>query len=138
MTGYLLDTNIISEVRRPKPHGSVVSWIEGLREDQLYISAVTIGELQRGVERLRSHDKAKAVAIESWLDQVATTYSVLPMDAACFREWARMMEGKAEHLFEDAMIAATARIHGLTVATRNENDFDLLGVDLFNPFKHRL
>ena len=136
MTRYLLDTNIISEVRKPKPHGGVLAWIQGLHEDQLYISAVTIGELQRGVERTRSQDKPKAVAIESWLDQLQTTYSVLPMDAACFREWARLMEGKADHLLEDAMIAATARVHSLTVATRNENDFDLLRVDVINPFKH--
>lgn len=89
MTRYLLDTNIISEVRKPKPHGGVLAWIEGLREDQLYISAVTIGELQRG-ERIRFQDKPKALAIEAWLDQLETTYNVLPMDAACFREWARL------------------------------------------------
>ena len=136
MTRYLLDTNIISEVRKPRPHGGVVAWIEGLREDQLYISAVTIGELQRGIERTRSQDKPKALAIESWLDQLESTYNVLPMDAACFREWARVMEGKSDHLLEDAMIAATARVHALKVATRNENDFDLLRVDLVNPFKH--
>jgi predicted nucleic acid-binding protein len=134
---YLLDTNIISEVRKPKPHGGVLAWVEGLREDQLYISAVTMGELQRGVERPRSQDKTKAQGIESWLDQLERTSNVLPMDAACFREWARLMEGKSEHLIEDAMIAATARVHGLKVATRNENDFELLGVDLVNPFKHR-
>jgi predicted nucleic acid-binding protein len=136
VTRYLLDTNIISEVRKPRPHGGVLAWIEGLREDQLYISAVTIGELQRGVERTRSQDKPKALAIESWLDQLETTYNVLPMDAACFREWARLMEGKADHLLEDAMIAATARVHALKVATLNENDFDVLRVDLVNPFKH--
>jgi len=136
VTRYLLDTNIVSEVRKPRPHGGVVAWIEELREDQLYISAVTIGELQRGIERTRSQDKPKALAIESWLDQLETTYNVLPMDAACFREWARLMEGKSDHLLEDAMIAATARVHALKVASRNENDFDLLRVDLVNPFKH--
>ncbi|MGD0841080.1 MAG: type II toxin-antitoxin system VapC family toxin [Candidatus Acidiferrales bacterium] len=135
MTRYLLDTNIISEVRKPKPHGGVLAWIEGLRDDQLYISAVTIGELQRGIERTRSQDKSKALAIESWLDELESTYNVLPMDAACFREWARVMEGKADHLLEDAMIAATARVHALKVATRNENDFALFRVDLVNPFK---
>jgi hypothetical protein len=136
VTRYLLDTNIISEVRKPKPHGGVLAWIEGLREDQLYISAVTIGELQRGVERIRFQDRPKALAIEAWLDQLETTYNVLPMDAACFREWARLMEGKSDHLLENAMIAATARVHALKVATRNENDFDHLRVDLVNPFKH--
>lgn len=138
MSRYLLDTNIVSEVRKPRPHGGVLAWIERLREDQLYISAVTIGELQRGVERTRFQDKAKAVAIESWLDQLEKTYNVLPMDAVCFREWARLMEGKSDHLLEDAMIAATARVHTLKVATRNENDFALLRVDWVNPFKHRL
>jgi len=137
VTRYLLDTNVISELRKPKPHGSVLVWITGLREDQLYISAVTIGELQRGIQRIRSQDEPKALAIESWLDQLETTHNVLPMDASCFREWARLMEGQEDHLLEDAMIAATARVHSLTVATRNENDFRLLQVDLMNPFRHR-
>jgi predicted nucleic acid-binding protein len=132
---YLLDTNIISEVRKPRPHGGVLAWIEGLREDQLYISAVTIGELQRGVERARSKDKAKALAIESWLDQLENTSKVIPMNGTCFREWARLMEGKSDHLLEDAMIAATARVHALKVATRNEGDFDLFQINVVNPFK---
>lgn len=135
MIRYLLDTNIISEVRKPRPHGGVLAWIEGLRDDQLYISAVTIGELQRGVERARSKDKAKALAIESWLDQLENTSKVIPMNGTCFREWARLMEGKSDHLLEDAMIAATARVHALKVATRNEGDFDLFQVDVVNPFK---
>ena len=135
MIRYLLDTNIISEVRKPRPHGGVLAWIQGLREDQLYISAVTIGELQRGVERARSKDKAKALAIESWLDQLENTSKVIPMNGTCFREWARLMEGKSDHLLEDAMIAATARVHALKVATRNEGDFDLFQVDVVNPFK---
>src|SRR6202030_4134813 len=123
---------------KPKPHGGVLAWIEGLREDQLYISAVTIGELQRGIERIRSQDEPKADAIESWLDQLESTHNVLPMDAACFREWARLMEGKSDHVLEDAMIAATARVHAIEVATRNENDFELFRVDFVNPFKHHL
>jgi predicted nucleic acid-binding protein len=132
---YLLDTNIISEVRKPRPHGGVLAWIEGLREDQLYISAVTIGELQRGVERARSKDNTKALAIESWLDQLEATSNVIPTNGTCFREWARLMEGKSDYLLEDAMIAATARVHALKVATRNEGDFDLFQVDVVNPFK---
>jgi toxin FitB len=123
--------------RKPRPHAGLVAWVEGLREDQLYISAVTIGELERGVERTRSQDKTKALAIESWLDQLEATQNVIPMDGACFREWARLMEGRADHLLEDATIAATARVHELNVATQNENDFDLLRVNLINPFKHR-
>ena len=137
MTRFLLDTNVVSELRKPKPHGGVLAWIAGLREDQVYISAVTVGELQRGIEQTRKQDTAKALEIESWLDQLEASYNVLPMDASCFREWARLMEGKSEHLLEDAMIAATARVHGLKVATRNESDFVALGAEFVNPFKTR-
>ncbi len=137
MTRFLLDTNVVSELRKPKPHGGVLAWIGGLRDDQVYISAVTVGELQRGVEQTRKQDTAKALDIESWVDQLEASYNVLPMDARCFREWARLMEGKPDHLLEDAMIAAIARVHGLKVATRNESDFALLGAEFLNPFKTR-
>ncbi len=134
MTRYLLDTNVVSELRKAKPHGGVVAWIAALNDSQLYISAVTIGELQRGIERLRQRDATKAREIESWVNQLEATSSTLAMDATCFREWARLMEGKPEHLLEDAMIAATARVHALKVATRNEADFARLGLDVVNPF----
>jgi len=133
---YLLDTNVISELRKPKPHGAVVTWLQGLREDQIYVSVVTLGELQRGIERTRGQNASKAREIETWLDQVEASSNLLSMDAGCFREWARLMEGKSEHLLEDAMIAATARVHQLKVATRNTDDFALLDVSFFNPFKN--
>jgi toxin FitB len=132
---YLLDTNVVSELRKPKPHGGVLAWINDLQADQIYLSAVTIGELQTGVQLTRRQNAAKAAEIELWVDQLAESFQVLPMDARCFREWARLMEGKAERLLEDAMIAATARIHQLTVATRNERDFKQLGVQVLDPFK---
>lgn len=136
MIGYLLDTNVVSEIRKPKPHGAVVAWMQGLREDQLFISAVTMGEIQRGIERARKQNPEKARDIETWLDQLEASRTLLPMDAICFREWARLIEGKSAHLFEDAMIAATARVHGLRIATRNSSDFALFGVDLYNPFNN--
>ncbi|MHB8655524.1 MAG: PIN domain-containing protein [Terriglobia bacterium] len=135
MIRYLLDTNVVSELRKPKPHGGVIAWITGLRDDQLYLSAVTMGELQAGNERTRRQNEAKAREIEAWADQLEESYHVLPMDTRCFREWARLMEGKSDHLLEDVMIAATARIHSLKVATRNERDFELLEVEIINPFK---
>ena len=135
MNRYVLDTNVVSELRKPKPHGAVLSWISGLQGEQIYLSAVTIGELQTGVEPTRHQDSAKAAEIELWVDQLAQSFQVLPMDARCFREWARLMEGKAERLLEDVMIASTARIHDLIVATRNEKDFKLLGVQVLDPFK---
>ena len=79
--------------------------------------------------------RPKAGEIEVWIDQLAHSYQVLAMDTLCFREWARLMEGQGEHLLEDVMIAATARIHQLTVATRNERDFAHLDVQVLNPFK---
>jgi len=135
VTRYLLDTNVISELRKPKPHGAVVEWVQSLQPDQLFLSAVTIGELQAGVERTRRNDPAKAAEIEVWIEQVIESYRILPMDAFCFREWSRLMEGTPDQLMEDAMIAATARVHGLTVATRNEADFKQLDVPIFNPFR---
>jgi predicted nucleic acid-binding protein len=126
---------VVSELRKPRPHGAVLSWISELQADQIYLSAVTIGELQTGVQLTRRQNPEKADEIELWVDQLAESSQVLPMDASCFREWARLMNGKTEHLLEDAMIAATARIHNLTVATRNEKDFKPLGVRVLDPFK---
>jgi predicted nucleic acid-binding protein len=130
---YLLDTNIISEIHKPRPHGAVVSWFDGLRDEQVALSAVTLLELQEGIERTRRQDAAKAAAIEAWVNEVENSSFILPMDGRCFREAARM--GRQEELFYDVMIAATARMNGLTVATRNEKDFKHLGVEILNPFK---
>jgi hypothetical protein len=131
---YLLDTNIISEIRKPKPHGGVVAWFMGLRDEQICLSAVTLGELQEGIERTRKQDSTKARAIEAWVDALEDSSNVLPMEGRSFREMARMMMDK-DYLLYDIMIAATARLHGLTVATRNEKDFRHLGADFINPFK---
>ena len=135
MNRYLLDTNVVSEVRKPRPHGAVLAWIELQQEEQLFVSAVTPGELQSGIELVRQHDIDKANEIESWLNQIAESYQVLAMDGRCFREWGRLMRTKPDRLLEDGMIAATARIHGLIVATRNERDFRELEVRVINPFK---
>lgn len=132
---YLLDTNVVSELRKPRPHGAVLAWVEKTDEAQLFLSAVTLGEIQAGIELTREQDAAKADEIEAWLELVAGAYNVLPMDANAFRRWARLMHRKSDTLYEDAMIAATAQAHGLTVATRNVADFRALGVEVFNPFR---
>lgn len=131
---YLLDTNVVSEMRKPRPHGAVVAWLESLDDAQLHLSAVTLGEIQAGIELTREQDSRKASQIEAWLELLANAYNVLPMDAAVFRTWAKLMHRKSDTLYEDAMIAATAKVHGLTVATRNVADFSALGFDVFNPF----
>lgn len=131
---YLLDTNVISELRRIKPHGAVVAWIQSIEDKDLYLSAVTIGEIQAGIEITREQDVTKAVQIERWLDLVADTYNVLPMDSSVFRVWAKLMHRTSDTLYEDAMIAATAKVHHLTVVTRNVADFQGFGMKLLNPF----
>lgn len=131
---YLLDTNIVSELRKPRPHGGVLAWLEAIADEDLFLSAVTLGEIQAGIEITREQDAQKAVAIEAWLDQVAGIYNVLSMDAAAFRLWATLMHRESDTVYEDAMIAATALKHKLTVVTRNVRDFERFNVPLFNPF----
>ncbi|MSO20186.1 MAG: type II toxin-antitoxin system VapC family toxin [Acidobacteria bacterium] len=135
MTRYLLDTNVISELHKPRPHGGVVNWVSGLHLNQMFLSAVTLGEIQRGIERTKKNDPEKAEEIEQWADQMEQSANILPMSAPCFRQWATLMEGRPHHLAEDAMIAATALVHGLQIATRNAKDFSSLGVKTFNPFR---
>ena len=132
---YLLDTNIIFELRRPRPHAGLIAWLSGIAPDQVFISAVTLRELQAGVEKVRQQDPARAEIIESWIDSVAVSHNVLPMDGGAFRCWARLMHGKPADLIADAMIAATAAAHNLTVVTRNLRDFARLGVPAFSPFR---
>ena len=134
---YLLDTNVVSELRKPKPHGGVVAWLQAVDDSHLFLSSVTLGEIQAGIELTREQDAAKAAEIEAWLELVAIAYNVLAMDGAVFRQWARLMHRRSDTLYEDAMIAATAKIHGLTVVTRNVADFHALGVQVLNPFEPR-
>lgn len=131
---YLLDTNVVTELRKPKPHGAVMQWINSVTDAELHVSAVTIGEIQAGIEITREQDDKKTSELERWLDEVAATFNVLPMDAAAFREWARLMRHASNTLYEDAMIAATARVRQLVVVTRNVADFKRLGVEALNPF----
>ncbi len=132
---YLLDTNVISELRRPRPHKGVAAWLEGVTDHDLHLSAVTLGELQAGVEITRERDPEKASQIESWIDQVAQTWNVLPLDGRAFRTWAKLMHHRSDDLLVDALIAATAITHHLVVVTRNVHDFALLGVETLNPFE---
>ena len=131
---FLLDTNIVSELRKSRPSTQVVKWLTEVPDAELHLSAVTIGEIQAGIELTRAQDRGKAEQLEAWAEQVAATYNMLAMDAACFRQWAKFMHGQSDTVSEDAMIAATARVHELTVVTRNVRDFARFDVPVLNPF----
>lgn len=132
--GYLLDTNVVSELRKPRPHGGVLAWIQSVDDADLYLASVTIGEIQAGIELTREQDTAKAGEIERWLDQVCDTFNILTMDGPAFRRWAQLMHRQSDTLYEDAMIAAIATVHRLTVVTRNVCDFSGFDGPLLNPF----
>lgn len=131
---FLLDTNVVSELRRPRPHGGVVAWIQSVDDAELYLTSVTVGEIQAGIEITRDQDPAKAGEIERWLDQVCDTFNIHNMDGSAFRQWAQLMHRQSNTLYEDAMIAAIAKVHQLTVVTRNVVDFSSFDVPLLNPF----
>ena len=131
---FWLDTNVVSELRRPRPHGGVVAWIQSVDDAELHLASVTIGEIQAGIERTREEDSAKAAEIERWLDQVCTTFNILTMDGPAFRRWAQLMHRQSDTLVEEAMIAAIAKVHQLKVVTRNVCDFSRFDVPLLNPF----
>jgi toxin FitB len=137
MAMYLLDTNIVSELRRPRPHGAVMAWLRARDDRELHISAVTLGEIQAGIEITREQDRAKAAELEVWADHVAAVWNILPMDARTFRAWARLMHRRSAALIEDAMIAATAHVNGLQVVTRNVRHFKDFGIAVFNPYASR-
>ena len=130
---FLLDTNVVSELRRPKPHGGVLAWFETINDADLHLASVTIGEIQAGIELTREQDAAKAGEIELWLDQVSDSFNILSMDGRAFRCWAQLMHRQSDTLYEDAMIAAIAKVHHLTVVTRNVSDFSRFEVPLLNP-----
>jgi toxin FitB len=132
---YLLDTNVVSELRKPRPHGAVLAWLDGVDDANLHLATVTLGEIQAGIELTREQDPGKASELEAWLDLVSLSYNVLPMDGSAFRCWARLMHRQSNTLYEDAMIAAIAKVNHLTVVTRNGADFKMFEVPLLNPFE---
>jgi hypothetical protein len=133
---FVLDTNVVSELRRRKPHGAVLAWLRDTPGNAIHLSAITLGELQAGVEKTRATDAAKALEIENWIDDLTAKMTILPADGLIFRRWAQIMHGRPDELIEDALIAATAEVHGYTVVTRNVRDFGKLGAKTLNPFDY--
>ena len=104
-------------------------------EESLFICAVSLGEIQAGIEMTREQNRAKAEELEVWLNDLAQSSNVLSVDGAIFRRWGQLMHRRPDHHLEDALIAATAIVRDLTVATRNVRDFTPFGVKQINPFK---
>lgn len=132
---YLLDTNVISEIRRGRdPH--VRAWIADVDDFDLHLSVLTLGEIRKGVELLRGRDLAQAEVFATWLDELQTGFAdrIIPIDARIADEWGRL-NAIAPRNTVDSLIAATGRIHQLTVVTRNTRDFADCGVALLNPWQ---
>jgi predicted nucleic acid-binding protein len=134
---FLLDTNVISELRKPRPHGAVLAWYLSIPLASKAFPSVAYYELQAGVEITRKQNPHKALELELWIQEIAKETSILPLDYSAACETARLMAGKPRLLLEDAMIAAIARVNGYTVATRNVKDFRSFDVPLVNPFDYK-
>ena len=136
---YLIDTNIISEVRRgANCDRNVAAWYDSIIDADIYLSVLVLGEIRKGIERARPKDPAQARALEKWLTDVVQSFAerILPIDHVVADEWGRM-SAKRPLSTTDALLAATAKVHGMTLATRNIVDVADLGTDILNPFKPR-
>jgi predicted nucleic acid-binding protein len=133
---YLIDTNVISELRKGKrADPAVVAWFEGLDDVEVFLSILTLGEIRRGIESIRRRDPRAAAALDSWLGRISEAHRerVLPVDRAIAEEWGRMNVPDPLPVV-DCLLAATARVNGLTLATRNAADIARTGVEYIDPF----
>jgi predicted nucleic acid-binding protein len=136
---YLIDTNIISEVRKgQRCDPNVAKWYEKIEDGSLYLSVLVIGEIRKGIERVRLKDDAQANTIEIWLTAVDKAFGerILPVDRAIANEWGRLNASRPLPVI-DGLLAATAKIHRMTLVTRNTADIADLGVRVLNPFEFR-
>ena len=133
---YLLDTNVLSEVRKPSGNANVRAWFGEVRSDELFLSVLVLGEIRQGVERLKRRDQPQAAVIEEWLEGLAAHYGerILPVDFWVADAWGRLNARDPLPVI-DGLLAATALVHGLTLATRNIRDVERSGVPLVNPFE---
>lgn len=132
---FLLDTNVLSEVRKREPDPQVSTWLAQLRTEQISLSVLTIGELRRGISMLARKAPVRARTLDDWVSQLEQTYQdrILPVTAEIATRWGEINSARAFPAV-DSLLAATAIEHGLTVATRNEKDFADTGASVFNPF----
>ena len=133
---YLLDTNVVSEVRRQRPDPGVMQWFDSVRADELYLSVMVVGEIRHGIERMARWDPGRAGVFEKWLIDLQELYGnrVVPVTAAIAEVWGRLNAGDPLRV-ADGLMAATALVHGWTFVTRNTADVVATGVRLINPFE---
>ena len=134
---FLLDTNVISEMRKRKPHGGLWAWCTLIPKTLYFIPSLALYEMQAGAEITRAQDVQSAQEIDRWITAIRRTYKVIEFDAEAAREAGRLMHHQDPNLTEDAMIAAIAITRGLVVATRNAKDFAKLNVTYVNPFDYK-
>jgi predicted nucleic acid-binding protein len=133
---YLLDTNVISELRKgPRGSASVAAWFASLRDEQAFLSVLVLGEIRRGIEMARSKEPDRALLFAEWLESLRRKFAdrVLVVDQAVADEWGRMIATQATHV-TDVLLAATAKVNGMTLATRKVRHVAGLGVEIVNPF----
>ncbi len=135
MTRYLLDTNVVSELRRARPDAGVLAWLDEARGHELYLSALTIGEIRLGIVRLHRRDPAQAAVLDAWLVGLESGYAdrILPVTVAVARRWAELNAARPLPVV-DALLAATAAEHGATLVTRNVADLAGIDVPVLDPF----
>lgn len=134
---FLVDTNVISEIRKgARGDRGVASWYEEVEEDDLFLSALVPGEIRKGIERARPQDPVKAAMLERWLGDLLAAFDgyILPIDHRVAEEWGRISAAGRSLPVIDALQAATAKVHGLTLVTRNAKDVAGTGVRTLNPF----
>ncbi|GGP99137.1 type II toxin-antitoxin system VapC family toxin [Streptosporangium pseudovulgare] len=135
-SGYLLDTNVISELRKRNRDPQVGEWIAGTHGPTLHLSSLTVGEIRRGIELRRQKDPAQATVLERWLHALHRQFGdrVVPVTPEVAEEWGRLNAVRPLPVV-DGLIAATARVNGWTLATRNVKDFTGTGVSVVDPFE---
>jgi len=132
----LLDTNVISELRKGRrADRNVVEWFEGVAEEEIHLSVLVVGELRRGIERLRGRDARQAGTLEAWLRQVVREHAdrILPVDSRVAEQWGRLTAMRSGSVI-DTLMAATAQVFELVLVTRNVKDVAWTGVSCLNPF----
>lgn len=134
---YLIDTNVLSETRKPRPSPGVAAWVTATPPALMYISILTVGEVEQGIIRIRSRGDAQQAALfERWLAEIEAGFAdrILPLTLPAAKAWGRQSRTRPLPVI-DALIAATAQVHGLTVVTRNVKDYEHAGVQVLNPFR---